>query len=335
MDFLDKKIEEEVNNKVIPGMTYAVIKDGKINLGSNGFKEIIPFPIENDIETKYDIASLTKVVVTLTLVSKLFDNKLIDFNDKLKKYLPKFKYDDITIFQLLTHTSGLPADLNDKKIRSKKEIIDKIYNLNKEYETGSKIVYSDVGYILLGMMIEEIYNNKLDLIAKKEIFEPLEMYNTCYNPKDIDSCAATEITDNRGIVKGFVHDEKAYSLGGVAGHAGVFSTANDLSNFVFMILNDGIYKDKKFLSKEIIDMWFKPIIYDEKNECYRSFSFIVGNNIISFNGFTGPSISIDRDNNLGIVLMTNRIHPSRDNKLISEERPKISNEIYKQLLKVK
>ena len=342
LNFLNDKINDEVQNKVIPGMTYAIVKDNKIDVGSSGYKELVPAVEQIEDDTIYDIASLTKVIVTVPLICKLIDIGKLNFNDQVKNYLPNFKYEDVTIYHLLTHTSGLPADLNSKQIISKEKMMNKIYSMNKEYETGTKVVYSDLGYILLGEIIEQIYDNSLDVIAKNELFIPLEMFNTCYNPKDKNRCAPTEVTEERGILRGKVHDEKAYSLGGIAGHAGVFSTASDLGNYVSMILNNGIFNGKKILSKKMIDMFFKPLVYDEKCKWNRSFCFIVGNNdivveegenVISFNGFTGPSISIDKDNNLGIVLMTNRVHPNRENKLLSKERPIISDEIYKKIIK--
>lgn len=340
---LNERITNAVKNNIIPGMNYGIISDKEFT-GTIGYKQIFPEIKENSINTLYDIASLTKVVVTVPLICKLIDEKKLAFIDKVKNYLNDFKYDDITIYHLLTHTSGLPADLNSKEIISKKELLDKTYAVEKIYETGKEVIYSDLGYILLGKIIEKIYNKPLDVVAKEEIFIPLEMHSTTYNPTNKEKCAPTEFTQERGLIQGIVHDEKAYSLEGVAGHAGVFSTAKDLMSFVKMILNDGVYNDKQILSKDMIDLWFKDIVYEEKNERTRSLCWITGVNdlvineglnIISFNGFTGPSISIDRDKKIGIVLMTNRVHPSRDNKKISIERPLITNCIYNNLAKIK
>lgn len=339
MSFIDEKIKKEIEEGVIPGMNYGIVFDKPI-MGSVGYKQLVPNKEFTSIATLYDIASLTKVVVTVPLICKMIANKKINFNDKVRKYLSRFKYDDVTIYNLLTHTSGLPADLDDKKIVSKQNILDNVYSKDKIYETGKNVVYSDLGYILLGEIIEQVYDKPLDIVANEEIFLPLEMYNTSYNPLDAEKCAATEVVEERGVVKGIVHDEKACSMNGVAGHAGVFSNVRDLMNFVKMILNDGLYNDKQFLPKEFIDLWFEPIVYDKKSDWERSFSWIVGNNdivieegknIISFNGFTGPSISIDRDKSIGIVLMTNRIHPTRTNRKLSSERPLISKEIYDRL----
>lgn len=339
MAFLDERLKKDVQDGVFPGMNYGIVCNEDI-MGSVGYKQLVPNKEQLSIDTLYDIASLTKVVVTVPLICKLVDEKRIKFQDSVKKYLNNFKYDDITIYHLLTHTSGLPADLDSKEIVSKKEILNQVYSKEKAYETGKGLIYSDLGYILLGEIIEKVYNKTLDIIAQEQIFNPLKMYNTSYNPIDTEKCAPTEIVENRRLIKGFVHDEKACSMNGVAGHAGVFSNVSDLMNFVKMILNDGVYNNKQFLSKEIIDLWFKTIVYDKKNEWTRSLCWITGmndtvveegENVISFNGFTGPSLSIDRDKRLGIVLMTNRVHPKRDNRKLTVERPLISKEIYNHL----
>ena len=255
----------------------------------------------------------------------------------MKTYLKEFKYSDITIFDLLTHTSGLNADLGDKKIIPKAELIKQVFLQEKIFQTGSKVLYSDIGYILLGLIIEKIYNKPLDIVAKKEIFEPLNMLDTTYNPVDKLRCVPTEVTAERGIVLGIVHDEKACSLNGVAGHAGVFTTVSDLMNFVKMILNKGVFNNKRILAEESINLLLSPLVKDDKNRV-RSFSWFVGENklvnlgnskTISFSGFTGPSISIDLENNIGIILLTNRVHPTRENEDFIKERANISKEIYK------
>jgi CubicO group peptidase (beta-lactamase class C family) len=325
-----------IENKVVPGFSYGIY-DGEEYLGAVGYKQIFPFKENTTIDTLYDIASLTKVIVIVPLICKMVDNKLISFNDKVKEYLPDFKYDDITIYHLLVHTSGLPASFSRDKILSQNEFIEKVYQQEKVYETESNILYSDLGYILLGFIIEKIYNKSLDIVANEQIFSPLEMFSTTYNPFNKEKCAATEKTDNRGLLKGIVDDEKAYSLNGIAGHAGVFSTSCDLLKFVKMVLNSGVYNHQQFLCDSMIDLWFRNLVYEKDNNRTRSLCWITGtNNIlikgrlntISFTGFTGTSISIDRDNNIGIVLLSNKIHPTRVNNSFLAERPLIVDDIY-------
>lgn len=343
MNFLDERLQKDVEEGIFPGMNYGIVSDEDI-VGSVGNKQLVPYEEKLDIDTLYDIASLTKVVVTVPLICKLVSDKKMMFNDKVQKYLPRFKYDDVTIYHLLTHMSGLPADLDSKQIVTKQTILDEVYAKDKIYETEKDVVYSDLGYILLGEIIEKVYNKPLDIVASEQIFNPLKMYNTSYNPIDIEKCAPTEVAPTGGLIKGFVHDEKACSMNGVAGHAGVFSNVQDLMKFVKMILNDGVYDNKQFLPKDIIDLWFMPMVYEKSNERTRSLCWITGvndivtregENVISFSGFTGPSLIIDRDRKLGIVLMTNRVHPTRDNRKLSSERPLISKEIYDNLYNTK
>lgn len=344
---MDKQIERIMNKLVIsgatPGINYAVIKDNNKYIGSIGLRGkykledgIIKESIEeNSIDTIYDLASLTKVICTLPLIFKLVESGKISLNDSVKKYINLFQEPNVTIYDLLIHVSGIYADLN-KRINSKEFIVDKLY---KSYIKNLKgqFKYTDIGYMILGLVIEKIYDKSLDEIFEKEVVYPLEMENTSFNPKDKKLVAPTEITADRGVVRGIVHDEKACSMNGVAGHAGVFSNTEDLINFSCMVLNNGIFKGKKYLNESTIDMWFKPLISDRIYK--RSFSWFVGDNpniiegenTISFHGFTGPSISIDREKNIIIVMMTNRVHPTRDNKLNTEMRSNISKEIYENL----
>ena len=338
-----ENLKSGIDDHCTPSVSYGIINGNKIKIGAVG-SMTYENPEENVTEdTLYDIASLSKLVVTVTLISKLVENGAIKLKDPVQKHLPGFKYSDVTIAHLLTHTSGLPADYESKEIIPRYTLLAKLYDTDKIYETETDVIYSDLGYMLLGELIEKKYNESLDRVAQKEIFEPLRMTSTCYCPTNKENCAPTEITEARGLVRGIVHDEKACSLGGVAGHAGVFTTAKDLSNFVSMILHDGMFDGKRFLSKEIIDAWFKPTIHEKRDaiDRWRSWCWITGNNrevsnkelnnTISFSGFTGPSIIIDRDKKYGIVLLDSRVYPTRDNKRFFPFRRKINDEIYDEL----
>ncbi len=335
---IKKIMQELIDADATPGINYAILNKQQY-LGSLGLKaqyrlanEVLKE--ENNLNTIYDLASLTKVICTLTIIFRLYEKGLLNLTDKVKTYLPDFNYDDITIYDLLTHTSGLPADLNSKEIIAKEEIVQKIYSLKKVKK--GQFLYSDIGYIFLGLIIEKVCIKTLDKVFAEEVTIPLEMQNTGFNPKTKNIVAPTEITKERGVIRGIVHDEKACSMKGIAGHAGVFSDIHDVVNFVSMILNKGIFKGKKYLDKSTIERWFSPLI--EIDGYYRSFCWYVGNNpniieeettdIISFNGFTGPSISIDRKNNIGIIMLTNRVHPTRDNRLNIVMRKDISKKVY-------
>lgn len=230
--------------------------------------------------------------------------------------------------------------MQDYKIlcKDKQDIIKGVFSTELEYETGKKILYSDIGYILLGLIIEKVAG-PIDIYFSENISKPLNMKDTWYNPKDNlkNRCAATEYKNSRGYIRGTVHDGKAHILEGVSGHAGLFSTVKDLGKFCRMMLNKGILNDKRILSENSIKMIME---YNTEglNE-KRGLGWQVKNNLSSINsmgdlssrrsifhtGFTGTSVLIDFENQFAFILLTNRIHPSRDNKGLIKLRRNINN----------
>ncbi|MDD3187480.1 MAG: serine hydrolase [Bacilli bacterium] len=356
LERVNELIKGYIENDSIPGINYAVITSAStsdklgfesIIMASLGYRALWPEKVKNGVNTLYDLASLTKVISTALIVLRAQEAGLLRIDDPISKYLKDYPYKDITIKHLLTHSSGLPADLPYKDIVSKGKIKDDIFKLTKEYPTGMDVKYSDIDFILLGFALENIYQKPLNIIAEEQVFGPLNMQSTCYNP-DINYCAPTEVLSKNKVIRGKVHDEKARSLGGVAGHAGIFSNLADLSLLSLMLLNDGIIEteaktSKRYLSKESIDLIFEPAAKGIEDNRSRSVGgWIVGDNsdvindrngVISFSGFTGPSIVIDKDSNLAIIILTNRIHISRDAPIVSI-RQQLINEIYKKYNKV-
>lgn len=341
---LEKLILEAIEDGAFPGANYYLIAD-KDYYGSLGLKSHIE-KTKNNLDTIYDMASVSKVVSTVTSIMLLLEQGKLRLYDTVSSYLPRFRHRNITIWDLITHTSGLKADvIAAAKIRSKEELLVQIYHSDLVYETNSKIVYSDIGFMLLGFIIEQVSGMGLDEFAKKNIFEPLDMVDTCYNPVDLDRCAPTEMRDDElyhGYLRGKVHDEKGYILGGVAGHAGVFSTVKDLSNFIKMILNDGLHNGKRFLSKASIEKLFTPQVEEKNgislNNEIRTIGWILGGSwpscgdlaskgTIHHTGYTGTNIFIDRKNKIGFTMLANRVHPTRDNIKIIPFRAKLGNYI--------
>ena len=343
---LTKRLEEAANEGVFPGGNFALVCNEGTFTGSVGKKALFPEAIDNDIDTIYDMASCSKVVSTTTCILKLLEQGKLRLFDTVKKYLPRFKHENVLIWDLITHTSSLPAGVSGVcKIKSREEALDKIYALDLIYEKNTKIVYSDIGFILLGFIIEEVSKMKLDEFALKYVFEPLEMTNTGYNPVEISKCAPTEERNDdivQGIVQGKVHDEMAYILGGVCGHAGLFSTCKDMANFIEMVLNYGEFKGKKILSKASIDLMFTPQVQEKKGIAltlntrgigwivqgdYCSAGDLASPETILHTGFTGTNVFIDRINMVGFSLLTNRVHPTRQNTKIIPFRGMIGNYI--------
>lgn len=337
-------IRKVINEENLPGANYVVVTPRKKQFGCLGNKAVVPEIEENSLDTIYDLASMSKVISTTSCAMKLVEEGKIRMFDAVQKYIPEFKHANVRIYDLLTHTSGMKsylfgaASLNDPE-----EVWDKIMELDLEYERGSKILYSCLNYIILGKLIERVSGMGLDEYAKEVIFKPLEMKDTCYNPTNISRCAPTEERNDsvyNGILRGKVHDETAYALGGVSGNAGVFSTIDDVSHFIEMILNNGVYKGKKIFSKATIDLFFTPQVKETSGvylvEEQRSVGWIVkgaassageltSEETILHTGFTGTNIWIDRKNKVGFCMLSNRVHPSRATNPTISLRAKLAN----------
>ncbi|HHW01283.1 MAG TPA: beta-lactamase family protein [Thermoanaerobacterales bacterium] len=335
LDYLKQYLKKKMND-AFPGTCFGIVTRDRVHTDFLGKAQIVPSVKEMKIDTIFDLASLTKVIATVTSIMILLGNGELRLSERVKAILPDFKYENITILHLLTHTSGLPADVKFYKFcNSREEVIDRLYDVSPIYKPGEKVIYSDLGFMLLGLVIEKLAE-PVDRFASKHIFLPLEMSDTCYNPpaEKMARCAATEYQESRGVIVGKVHDGNAYAMGGASGHAGLFSTAPDLCNFMSMILNEGYFQGRKILSLRSIELM---------NRCYTdglnerrglgwqlktfgdSIGELVGDNAMYHTGFTGTSMLIDRERGFGFVLLTNRVHPTRDNDKLLNYRGHINN----------
>ena len=354
LEELHRLIEEGCEQGCFPGATYCLVTKDAKHFGCVGLKAKYPKEINNSLETIYDMASVTKVATTTTCLLKLLEAGKIRLFDRVNLYVPRFKFDDVFVFNLVTHTSGLKECLpRPQEIISREEALDLLFEQPKIFETGQDLVYSDLNYILLGLIIEKITGKTLDKFAEEVMYKPLEMVDTCFNPQDIERCAPTEERNDRivqGIVRGKVHDETAYILGGVAGHAGMFSTVKDMSNFMQMILNEGLHKGKKFLAQNTVDQLFHPLVEKDQGlatfKLYRSIGWIVrdynassgdftSKETIEHTGFTGTNVWIDRKNGIAFCMLSNRVHPTRKNSLHIALRAKVANFIMSHLEEIK
>lgn len=341
---IDNLITEAVLERTFPGAALIIWKDDSV-LFENYYGR---FTYENESEsisekTIFDLASLSKVVATTTAAMICLERNLLSIDDKVKEFIPGFAVngkENITIRNLLLHNSGLPAW---KKFygreMNKTSVLEEIYSSSLEYKTGTKTVYSDLGIITLGKIIEKVSGLSLDNFCRKEIFIPLEMNSTFYNPDDQMKkiCAPTE-QDNywrNKLLQGEVHDETAALLGGVAGHAGLFSTVKDLSNFMSMMMNKGVYKNQRIVNAETINIFTnkqsqqssRGLGWDTKSEKGSSAGNLFSPNSFGHTGFTGTSIWADPERNLFVVFLTNRVYPSRENTKIISFRPKLHDAI--------
>lgn len=371
-EVIDRILEAEIEAGGIPGGQLLVAKDGVIIKNEaygvikaydhNGKVEH-SIPVTKD--TLYDLASNTKMYATNYAVQKLVSEGKLDIDMKINEVIPGFaqfdeRKEQLTLRHLLTHTAGFipspkysddsylhPVEIdgqivsvldqnndgkNDVYTQNPDEILEMIERTPLEYTPGSKNVYSDVDYMLLGLIVEQVSGQKFDVFCQEQIFEPLGLTHTVFNPLqngfNKDQCAATEIFGNtreghvnfpnirREVVQGEVHDEKAYySMGGVAGHAGLFSNAGDLAVLMQVMLNGGGYGNVELFDQKTIDTFTTP---SKTNDTYGlgwrrqgngayawSFGDQAPDSTIGHTGWTGTATSIDKENDLIIVWLTN------------------------------
>lgn len=327
---LDKIVKTSIEEAVAPGVAIAVGRNGRIAY-MKGYGYIDwnqPGSPVVDTNTLYDLASLTKVVATTTLAMILEENGQLDLNRTVVSYLPEFNSPEkaqITVKQLLTHSGGLEAGANIySTARGRDQYLAQINARPLEYTPGTSMIYSDWDMILLQLVMERISGKTLDVLAAEKIFRPLGMIDTQFQPSfSIRSrIAPTQVDDARGgLLWGTVHDENAWAIGGVAGHAGLFSTAKDLALFSMMILNGGegvngvrIVKPATIArwtarqGKESTRAlgWDSPEGGSSAGQFFSPWSF-------GHTGFTGTSIWIDPEKDLFVVVLTNRVNPTRNN----------------------
>jgi CubicO group peptidase (beta-lactamase class C family) len=343
---VDSLMEYGLTNKIFPGAQLLIGHRGRVvyrkSFGANTYDKNAKLI---DVNSIFDLASLTKVTATTSAIMLLYDQKKISLNDKVVKYLPEFDNngkDEITIKNLLVHNSGLPAwKPFYSEYTEPQEVIDAVMEMELDFSPGKKYQYSDLGMITLQKVIEKITGESLDVFLEKNLYSKLGMEHTFFNPspKVWFNCVPTENDDywRMQLMKGKVHDETAYLLGGVAGHAGLFSTSLDLSKLIYLYVNNGNYGAEQIFKKETIDLFTKQdselstraLGWDTKSEEKSSAGSLFPKEAFGHTGFTGTSIWVDRSNGLFVILLTNRVNPTRKNTEIIKFRPMIHDAIFR------
>jgi len=354
IDSIVVMLNNAVADSAFPGGVLVAVKDGKIFLHEAFGYHTYAKEKQNGRGNIFDLASLTKVISTTSAIMKLFDESKIAIDDPIGKYIPEFiedKLEDlenrqlVTIKHLLTHTSGLPPFKLYNKIEGDfKTRMDSIYRTKLESKPGEKMVYSDIGFMLLGGIVKIVSEKSLDQYLKDEILIPLGMTDTYYNPseKKLKRMIPTEFCEiEEGYIHGHVHDENAYSFGGVAGHAGLFSTADDLAIFSQMLLNGGKYESERIFSLGTVDLFTKLDSANGEGRCLgwdspndaSSGGVYLSDRSFGHTGFTGTSLWIDPENNIFVILLTNAVHPHREWKdpKYYDWRQRIHSAVYESL----
>jgi uncharacterized protein YbbC (DUF1343 family)/CubicO group peptidase (beta-lactamase class C family) len=330
---VDAVIEQAIHENQIPGAVLLVGHDGQvIYRKAYGSRALEPRREPMTLDTIFDLASLTKVVVTTTAVMQLMERGKVRLNDPVAKYLPEFAQngkEDITVRQLLTHYSGLEPDLDLKMPWEGKETA---YNMafaeTPDDPPGSKFTYSDINFIVLGALIERVSGESLDVYATQHIFAPLKMTHTRFLPPLatragwIQKIAPTQYDENDHMLRGIVHDPTVRRIGGVAGQAGLFSTGDDLAKFAQALLNGG----GAILSPLSVEKMTQPE-QPPSAPVLRGFGWDIDSPFSSnrgdllpvgsygHTGFTGTSLWIDPTTKSYIILLTNAVHPRGGNAI--------------------
>jgi serine-type D-Ala-D-Ala carboxypeptidase len=329
-----KVIDRKIEQAEIPGAAAVIMRHGQTAEYAAGFSVVNGGTrYEATIDTVYDCASLTKVIVTLPLILMLLDHGELCLSDPVAAFLPEFAAggkENVTIRQLLAHTSGLAAhrDMYSHGF-TPDEIFDFICRELPVYEPGTQMIYSCLGFIVLGRIIAKLSGLPLDEAADTCLLRPLGMENSRYNPPQewLPRIAATEFDRLLGQHRwGRVHDENAHAIGGVSGNAGLFATAHDVIRYAGMWLGNGRVGGRTLLSRAVVESatrshtqhlgraarglgWvLKDDVSDASGDLFSPASY-------GHTGFTGTSLWIDPERDLAVVLMTNRVHFGRDKSI--------------------
>jgi len=364
MDFteLDNFLLESVRKKVVPGFVLLFGKHDKIAYKrAFGHRQIIPEHLPMTLNTSFDIASITKSVSTASLMMILENDGVLSFEDKVGRFFPKTLNScigSLPIKLLMCHRSGLPAwspyflkITKGKKAvlvgdslfskDNKKIVLDAIFKEKLLFSPGSKEVYSDIGYILLGEIIEKASGLSISRLFSEKIAKPMRLHKTAFRPSNSENldeniASSEDCPWREKILKGCVHDDNAFILGGAAGHAGLFSTAEDLFNFISKLFRAYKFTEPAPIAQKTLKQCWKRVKgggswtlgWDTPTPGKSTSGNYFSTNSVGAIGFTGCTVWLDLDRGVVAVLLANKIHPNRrSNPEFGKFRQELHNKV--------
>lgn len=347
-------LEDAIAARAFPGAAWAVLlQNAIVAQGASGRFTDAPSAPAVQPGTVYDLASLSKVLGTTAMAMRLLEAGEIQLEMPVCQLLPAFAAGEasggprhtITIAMLLAHTSGLPAHRRlYQQCSGRQQVLDACLRLPLEASPGTRAVYSDIGFILLGALLEEAASQPLDTFCRQQIFEPLAMHRTVYRPSAslrplIPPTTAGDSLSS-GIVQGVVNDENCRAMGGVAGHAGIFASAEDCLQFAACILHDGAPLFRPETVRHFTTRVASPpgasraLGWDTPSRPSASGSFFSAHSVGHL-GYTGTSLWLDLSRRLAVVLLTNRTWPGSQSSLefdrIRQVRPAFHDAVIREL----
>ena len=352
LKLLEQFLVDCIQQKYFPGAVIIVGRHDRIVFRqAYGQAQWVPEPKPMKIDMLFDLASLTKPVATATSIMILVERGKLSLHDKVRDYIPEFsvykdekgqKGEEARLWHLLTHTSGLPAYTNAEEVARlygspcpTETLVKHIASLKKEFPPGKDFRYSCLGYITLAYIIQKVTGKDIATFARENIFLPLSMKRTFFNPPPEmkEECVATEVIAGKPLI-GVVHDPLARLQGGISGNAGLFSTADDLALFARMMLHQGELDGQRILSplsvRRMTEIYPEVLFsgrglgWDINSPYSTNRGDLFGRSSYGHTGYTGTSIWIDPETKTFVIFLTNRVHPD-DKGVIIPVRSRVAN----------
>lgn len=320
------KIKELLDEGIFPGASFSFMRKGEIADYTWGNAQILPTVEPLTRSLLFDVASLTKVICTTTVVLQLMEMGMLDIDRPFKNYYGAFEDQKITIRHLLTHTSDIQSYIENRDSLTKEELRVAYTQVRSGENIGKKVAYTDTGTILLGFMLEELLGKNVIEIFKERVLQPLNMSESVFLPTDFSKIIPTENHSKRGMIRGQTHDPKAFILAEHAGNAGLFANLTDIKKFVTMYLNDGVYMKNRILKKTTIQSLLMDQTPNKKGHRSLGWDLKKGSterDMLFHTGYTGTFLLIDPTNKEGFIFLSNRVHPIDQRQIYIEKRDEL------------
>lgn len=311
-----KLLDEMVTSGAVPGVSYAIFDGDKTIKKVDGFAEITPHKVQLRDGLQYDLASLTKVIGTVPIIALLIQSGALSLDAPVHRYLPEIRNTEVTVRNLITHTAAIEGYIPHRNELGPHQLLQSLLtqerigtNLNKN------ILYTDIGFIYLGLIAERIWGQPIQVLSQRHIFKPLGMVRTTYTPYWQD-CVPTEIQPKRGLIQGQAHDPKGYILQRHCGSAGLFSTLEDLTKYGRSLIEENL--DHMFTEQTMQLFFSDQTPLEGVHNRGLGWKLLHAHTedhhpVISHTGYTGTWIILDRQTDQGMIVLSNRVHPTANN----------------------
>jgi CubicO group peptidase (beta-lactamase class C family) len=335
---VDTAVDAALQRNDCPGAVVLVVhRDKVVFRKAYGKRAVRPAAEAMTADTVFDLASLTKPTATGTSIMLLIQQGKLNLTDPVAKHWPAFGKSEVTVAHLLLHTSGLTADNAIADYADgRAKALERVAALTLEAPPGTRFRYSDVGFIVLGELVEKLGGLPVDRFAKQHVFDPLKMTDTGFRPAgDVVKRVAPTGLREKLTIRGEVHDPRAFKMGGVAGHAGLFGTADDLGRYARMLLRGGELDGARVLKADTVKLFTAPreVPAGKDGKQFRSYGWDVDTSYsaqrgdafrrgegFGHTGFTGTSLWVDPRSQAAVVILTNRVHPDDKGNVVRLRR---------------